>query len=148
MNQMKINYIYLAKSVEEIEFDIEIGKIKSEKHKKVINFVKQNEKVTIPEIEMFTNCSRAIVNTLIKNKYLEVIEEKIERNPLNLKDIETIKKEEHTEKLTLTEEQNEAYKKIENYIEKNIYKTFLLHGITGSRENRNLFTINTKSIRK
>ena len=65
-----INSIYLKKDIEEIEFEIETEKIKSEKQKKVISFVKDNEGATIPEIEMFTDCSRAIVNTLIKNGYL------------------------------------------------------------------------------
>ena len=48
-----INCVYLAKSMEEIELDIHLGKIKSEKQKKVLSFVKDNEGVTISEIEMF-----------------------------------------------------------------------------------------------
>lgn len=127
-----INSVYLSKDREEIEFDIETGKIKSDKQKKVINFVKDNEGVTIPEIEMFTDCSRAIVNTLIKNGYLEIIEEKIERNPLELKNIDSIKEKEETKKLVLTEEQESAYQKVEQKIEENAYQTFLLYGVTGS----------------
>lgn len=65
-----INSIYLKKDIEEIEFDIETKKIKSDKHKNILYFVKDNEGVTIPEIEMFTDSSRAIVNTLIKNRLL------------------------------------------------------------------------------
>ena len=141
----KINCVYLAKSIEEIEFDIEIGKIKSEKQKKVINFVKDNEGVTIPEIEMLIDVSR--VNTLIRNNYLEIVEKKLERNPLNLKDIEEIRKKEYSKNLELTEEQKIAYKEIEKQIDKKEYKSFLLHGVTGSRKNRNLSSINTKSIK-
>ena len=143
-----INTIYLKKSIEEIEFEIETGKIKSEKHKKIIKFVKDNEGVTIPEIEMLTDCSRAIVNTLIRNGYLEVIQQKAERNPLLYKDIEKIRKNEKTENLKLTEEQKYAYKKIEKCIENSEYEQFLLYGVTGSRKNRNIFTTNTKNIRK
>lgn len=127
-----INSIYLGKDIEEIEFDIEMGKIKSDKQKKIIHFVKDNEGVTIPEIEMLTDCSRAIVNTLIKNGYLEMVEQKIERNPLNLKDIETIKNREKTEKLALTEEQEKAYQTVEQKMEENEYQSFLLYGVTGS----------------
>ena len=127
-----INSIYLGKDIEEIEFDIEMEKIKSDKQKKIINFVKDNEGVTIPEIEMLTDCSRAIVNTLIKNGYLEMVEQKIERNPLNLKDIETIKNKEKTEKLALTDEQEKAYQTIEQKMEENEYQSFLLYGVTGS----------------
>ena len=96
---------------------------------------------------MFTDCSRAIVNTLIKNGYLEIIEQKVDRNPLDLKDAETIKKTEKTEKLQLTEEQEDAYQKIKEKIEQNKYQSFLLYGVTGSRKDRNLFTIDTTSDR-
>ena len=51
-----INCIYLKKDIEQIEFEIQTGEIKSEKHKKIINFVKDNEGATIAEIEMFTDC--------------------------------------------------------------------------------------------
>ena len=54
-----INCVYLKKDIEEINFDIETNKIKSEKHKRVLNFLKENEGCTIPDIEMFTDCSRA-----------------------------------------------------------------------------------------
>ena len=122
----KINVVYLKKDIEEINFDIEIGKIKSEKHKRIISFIKENEGATVSEIEMFTDCSRAIVNTLVKNGYLEIVEKKIERDPLEGKNIEK------TTNLDLTEEQKEAYEKVKSYIEKEEYKKFLLYGVTGS----------------
>ena len=81
----KINVVYLKKNFEEINFEIETKKLKSEKQIKILNFVKDNEGCTIPDIEMFTDCSRAIVNTLIKNGYLEIVEQKVERNPLETK---------------------------------------------------------------
>ena len=124
-----INTVYLKKDIEEIEFEIETKKLKSQKQIKALKFIKDNEGATIPEIEMFTDVSRAIVNTLIKNGYLELVEQKVERNPLLLK--EYVK----TEKLQLTEEQKIAYEKVENAIEENRYEQFLLYGVTGSRKN-------------
>ena len=121
-----IQTIYLKKDIEEIEYEIESGIIKSEKHKKILNFVKDNEGVTIPEIEMFTDCSRAIVNTLLKNGYLEIVEKKIERNPLLDKEIP------RTTKYQLTDEQQNAYEKVDNAIQNNRYEQFLLYGVTGS----------------
>lgn len=103
-----------------------MGMIKSEKQKRVLNFIENNEGATISEIEMLTDCSRAIVNTLIKNDYLEIIEKKIQRDPL--KD----KKVEKSEKLILTEEQKKAYEKVVSCIEHNQYQEFLLYGVTGS----------------
>lgn len=122
----KINVIYLKKSFDEININIENGKIKSEKQKRVLNFVKDNQGCTIPDIESFTDCSRAIINTLVKNQYLEVIETKIERNPL------TNKKVENTYNLKLTDEQEKAFNEIKKSINCKKYNEFLLYGVTGS----------------
>ena len=121
-----INCVYLKKDLEEIEFEIETEKIKSEKQKRVLNFIKDNEGTTVPEIEMFTDCARGIVNTLVKNGYLEIVEKKVERNPLLGRDCEK------TCKLNLTEEQENAYKKVEETIDNKQYQQFLLYGVTGS----------------
>ncbi len=121
-----IQTIYLKKDIEQIEYDIENKTIKSEKQKKILNFIKENEGATIPEIEIFTDCSRSIVQTLIKNGYLETIPQKIERDPLQNKNITK------TEKHKLTEEQQKAYNKIEQAIKNKKYEQFLIYGITGS----------------
>ena len=121
-----INVVYLKKDIEEIQFDIEIGKIKSEKHKKVLQFLKDNEGVTISEIEMFTGGTRAIVKTLEKNGYVEIVEKKVERDPLASKQIEK------TENLQLTDEQQYAFDEVSNSINQNEYQQYLLYGVTGS----------------
>ncbi len=121
-----INAVYLKKDIDEIQFDIEMRKIKSEKQKKILQFLKNNEGATVPEIELFTDGSRAIVKTLEKNGYVEIIEKKIERNPLANKKIEK------TENLKLTEEQQNAYNKVALDITTNSYEQFLLYGVTGS----------------
>ena len=121
-----INAVYLNKDVEEIQFDIEIGKIKSEKQKKILQFLKENEGATASEIEMFTGGTRAIIKTLEKNGYIEIVEKKIERNPLANKNIT------RTNNLNLTPEQQNAFNKISLAIRKNEYEQFLLYGITGS----------------
>ena len=121
-----INVVYLKKDIEEIQFDIEIGKIKSEKHKKVLQFLKDNEGVTVSEIEMFTGGTRAIVKTLEKNGYVEIVEKKVERDPLASKQIEK------TENLQLTDEQQYAFDEISTLINQNKYQQYLLYGVTGS----------------
>ena len=118
-----INSVYLK---EEIEYEIQSGMIKSEKHQRVLNFVKNNEGATIPEIESFTDCSRAIVNTLIKNGYLEIVEQTVKRDPLANKQIE------HIEKLILNDEQLQAYNSVRQAIKENRFEEFLLFGVTGS----------------
>ncbi len=121
-----INVVYLKKDLDEIDFDIQIGKLKSEKQKKVLQFLKNNEGATISEIETFTGSSRAIVKTLEKNDYVEIIEKKIERNPIANKIIEK------TNNLKLTGEQQNSYNKILKSMNEKIYKSFLLYGVTGS----------------
>lgn len=121
-----INTVYLKKDIDEIQFDIEMGKIKSEKQKKILQFLKGNEGATVPEIELFTDGSRSIVKTLEKNGYVEIVEKKIERNPLANKKIEK------TKNLKLTDEQKNAYDKVVLDMIINSYEQFLLYGVTGS----------------
>ena len=121
-----IQVVYLKKEIEEIELDIETGKIKTEKQKRILQFLKTNEGATISEIEMLTGGTRAIVKTLEKNGYVEIVEKKVERNPLANKQIPK------TTNLKLTDEQENAFKAISTSMDKNEYKEFLVYGVTGS----------------
>ena len=120
VKEKTINLIMLAKDKDEIEEDIENRKIKSEKQKKVLEFLINNENATMQDIELFTDCSRSIVNTLIKNGYLEYKEQKVERNPF------LHKVENRTNDLKLTDEQKQALDSIKENGE------YLLYGVTGS----------------
>ena len=117
-----LNYIYLNKQVEEINID----SLRGEKQKKLIEFIKNNEGLTIPEIETFAEISRSTVNSLVNKGILKIVNEKIDRNPL------ANKKMDNNKKLILNEEQEDAYKKIENAMDENRYEKFLIYGITGS----------------
>ena len=133
------NFVYLKKDEDEIEFEVEEGKIKSEKQIRILRFLMKNDAITISDLEIFTETSRAIIKTLEKNGYIEIVEEQVDRNPFLNKDIPK------TEKLKLTEEQQKAYNKIEEAIEDRMHSEFLIFGVTGSRENRNIFASNRKS---
>lgn len=132
-------FVYLKKSEEEIELEIETKKIKSEKHIRILKFLMQNEIISATELEIFTDTSRAILKTLEKNGYIELIEEQVNRNPF------INKKVQKTNKLSFTEEQQITYNKIQKAIDDNKNSEFLLFGVTGSRKNRNIFTSNRKS---
>ena len=115
-----INFVYLAKDKDEIEEDLENGKIKSEKQKNILDFLIRNESATIQDIEIFTDGTRSIINTLVKNGYLALEEEKVERNPF------IHKVERNSANLKLTDEQKIALEKIKESGE------YLLYGVTGS----------------
>lgn len=131
-------FVYLKKDIEEVEFDIEKDIIKSEKQKRVLNFLFDNNGIHILDLELLTDTSRNIIKTLEKNGYIEVIENKIERNPFIHKKISKDKP------LILTQEQEQAYKKISQ----SKYNEFLIYGVTGSRKNRNIFATNRKCNKK
>ena len=118
----KINFVYLNKPYDEID----INELRGEKQKKLIEFLKQNEGLTIPEIENLTEISRSTVNSLVKKDIVKLVNTKIERNPLINKKIH------NNQKLELNDEQKQAYSKIEQAIEQNKFEEFLLYGITGS----------------
>jgi len=132
------NFVYLKKDIEEIEIEIEENVIKSEKQKRVLKFLFENEGIHILDLQAITETSRSIINTLEKNGYIEIIEEKIERNPFLYKEIKRDKP------LELTEEQQNAYKRIST----SKFKEFLIYGVTGSRKDRNIFATYTKCFKK
>lgn len=134
------NFVILKKDKDEIEFEIETGKIKSEKQIRLLRFLISNDDIYISDLEEFTEVSKAIMKTLEKNGYIEIYEKQIERNPFINKEIKPSKK------LKLTEEQKQAYEKIEEAIDDKMNSEFLIFGVTGSRKNRNIFTTNRKII--
>ena len=121
-----LNFVYLKKDIEEIEEDIENKVIKSEKQKRVLNFLMQNEGIQTVELEIITDTTSSVLKSLEKKEYIEIIEEKVERNPFVNKDIKP------TKNLKLTDEQKDAFDKINEAIKNKQYKEFLLYGVTGS----------------
>ena len=119
-------FVGLALEKEKIQEYILNNKIKSEKQIRILNYLIENDKTMQPELIEKTETSRAIIKTLEKNGLLKLQEEKVIRNPLKNKNIK------QTNKLKFTEEQEEAYTKVSNAIEKQEYKKYLLYGVTGS----------------
>ena len=116
----KINFVYLKQE----HFSVE--DLRGEKQKKALEFISKNQGMTIQEIMDFSGVSRETINSLAKKDIIEIRQEKVERNPLVLKKIE------QSQKLQLTEEQQNAYNQIEKSISENRFNQFLLYGVTGS----------------
>ena len=133
------NFIFLKKDEDEIEFLLESGKLKSEKQIRAIKFLQENDKIYISDLEVLADVSHSVIKTMEKNGLIEIVEMPIERNPFIGKQIKM------DEPKKLNENQKFCYYGIAEDIEENKYSKNLIFGITGSRKNRNIFTINFKS---
>lgn len=133
VSEKKQNFIYLSKDAEEIESDIENKKIKSAKQIRTLKFLIDNEKndgeILSIDLQMFADVTNAVLKTLEKNGYIEIIEKEVERNPFIHKVVEK------TQNLKLTQEQQEAFERVNASLQIGEYEEFLLFGVTGSREN-------------
>lgn len=131
------NFVFLKKDQDEIDFLIETGKLKSEKHIRVAKFLLENNDGTYsPDLEILADVSKSILKTMEKNGIIEIIEQPIERNPFISKKVEKDKPR------ILSNEQKECFVSIAKDIENEQYSKNLIFGITGSRKNRNLFATN------
>ena len=124
------NFVYLVKDIDEINEDIESKKIKSDKQiralKFLINNISANAEISSVDLQLFADVSLAILKTLEKNGYIDIVEKEVERNPFLHKVIQK------TTNLKLTEEQQDAFEKVNASLQIGEYDEFLLFGITGS----------------
>lgn len=134
------NFVFLKKTEDEINFEIEKGKIKSEKHIRVAKFLENNDGVYMADLESITEVSASILKTMEKNGIIEIVQKKIERNPFVNKNV----KPDSPKKLT--KEQQECFDDIAKNISN--YSKNLIFGVTGSRENGNIFATDRKSFRE
>ena len=130
------------KEAEEIEAEIVNNGIKSEKQIRALQFLMENDGALISDLEIFADVSRAVLKSLEKKGYIELIEKQVERNPFLHKQIK------QTQDLNLNEEQQKAFATICEAMDDCFYSEFLLFGVTGSRKNRSLFTVNRKSFKR
>ena len=129
MSEKMGQFVYLKKEPEEIENEIDEGNIKSPKQIRALRVLEENEGMHIQDLEMLSDTTRAVIKTLEKNEYIEIIEQKIERNPFEFKQVPK------SYPLELTDEQQEAFDKVSATIDEKKFEEFLLYGVTGSREN-------------
>lgn len=132
----EMKFVYLKKDEEDIWEDIEKKVLKSEKQIRALEFLIQNDEVLLSELVTFADTSNTSIKTLEKNGYVEIVKKEVNRNPFKNKNVPK------TEKLSLTKEQQKAMNKIEAGINDKFFKEFLLYGVTGSRKNRNISSVN------
>ena len=120
VNEKTVNCFELNKSEDEIREALDNNLIRSEKQKNVLEYLLNNGKSTMSDIQLFNDASLAVVNSLVKKGFVRKEIEKVSRNPfvhkIGVKSVD----------LKLTNEQQLAYNSIKNSGE------YLLYGITGS----------------
>ena len=120
------NFVYLARENEEIQDLIDEGKIKSDKHIRVLKFLMENDGIYAVELEALADVSHSILKTLEKNGHIEIIPNVIRRNPFINKDIK------RDEPKKLNEEQQVCFDGILKDINENKHSCNLIYGVTGS----------------
>lgn len=123
--EKNVNFITLKKDIEYIKFAIESKKIKSEKQIRALEFIMNNGDSLVLDLEVQADVSRAIINTLCKNGYLEIIQKQVERDPFKNKNIEK------SVNLKFTDEQQNAYDTICDAMDDMLFSEFLIDGVTG-----------------
>ena len=136
------NFVYLSKDEDEIIQDIEDKKIKSDKQIRALKFLMENDEIITTDLQMFADVSNAVIKTLEKNGYVEIVKKEVERNPFIHK---VLKK---TTNLALTDEQQEAFEKVAACIEFDEYEEFLLFGVTGSGKTEVYIQLIEKTLQK
>lgn len=95
------------------------------KQKEIVSLLKDIGSCTVKELCYFTGLSTSVVNTLSKKGIVEISDAVYYRIPESLSCSSS-----HSEKITLTEEQNKAYCEIKSKLR--LGGVSLLYGITGS----------------
>jgi len=119
------NFVYLKDNVGDLTRP-------TPKQLRVLEFLQDNDGTYISDLEAITETSRAIIKTLEKNGYVEIVEEQVLRNPFINKKIKKDKPH------VLTKEQQHVYDNIAD----STHSQFLIFGVTGSRKDRNILAAN------
>ena len=126
MHEKLLNFVYLSKDYDDIIFELENAKRKSQKQIKIIEFLKDNPGIYRPELEELLETTSSTLKVLEKKGFIEFKEEPVKREPLKNKEIKQDKPKK------LNEEQQICFDKIKQDIVSNKYSSNLIYGITGS----------------
>ncbi len=105
-----------------------LGKLSKQaiKQRQVLKFICEVRTCDVALLNRELKANKSVLDKLVALSFIKIEQVEKSRKPDVLKEIQKELKN------SLTYEQDEAYKAIEKSIEKNIYETFLIHGVTGS----------------
>ena len=124
IKEKQVIAIRLIKNREDIETDIELGKISKPKHIKLVRFLIDNDYTLMNDIISGLEISRAVIATVEKNGYIEVV--KMDNREESTTDVQ------RTVKLVPTERQKQVIDSLIQKVHSNEASTSLIYGITGS----------------
>lgn len=120
------SFVYLNRTLEELEELLQSKTIKSEKHIRAINFLKNNDGIYKEDLCLLADVSASVIKTLEKNGHIKLQKCEIRRNPFINKHIDK------DEAKVLNPEQQECFDGISKYIDEEEYSSNLIYGVTGS----------------
>lgn len=100
----------------------EIENIKSNKQKRILQLLLDNGELPVSELLLFADTTRSVLMTLVKNGFVVLQENEVQRNPFASKEVKK------SEDLVLNEEQKNAFEQVD----RERYREYLLFGVTGS----------------
>lgn len=98
----------------------------AKKQRVVLEYLVEHNEVAWTKMKGALDVSLSTIHTLVGKGFVDILTEQKRRDPYKHMKILS------TQSLALTNEQSFAIKKIMPYINENIYKSFLIHGVTGS----------------
>ena len=124
INGKQISVVILNKEKEIIEKDIELKKITSARHIKLLRELEETGKIPVDDIVNNLGISKAVIKKVLENGYIAVIKEDVDNSTsFNI---------ERTKKLVPTKEQKIVIDSLIEKLNKGGFNASLLYGITGS----------------
>lgn len=123
----KVKYVKLTKTIAEIYSAFPELDRKSPKQVKILLKLIEAKDIALPVAELLhkTESSRSSLNGLEQKGLVKIFEKEVDRR------FKEHYEEEH-QQLTLTKDQQNVVDEVSQSLNKNEFKTFLLHGVTGS----------------
>ncbi len=123
----KVKHVKLAKKLDEIYQAIPEIESRSPKQVVILLELLSSKEPDIQQSELLnrTKTNQSSINSLVKKNLLEVYDKEIER-------VYTENYTEEIKNLTLTPDQNDVIGRVSGSVVRKSFKSFLLHGVTGS----------------
>ncbi|MCX8074769.1 MAG: primosomal protein N' [Clostridia bacterium] len=134
--------VMLNKDIEQIEYDIQNGMIKSPKHIRLLRFLIDNETTFLNDVVEGLSISKPVINTVEKNGYIRFGKVDIQDDISSDMDIKP------TYALDPTPEQESAIKTLSKFVDSNEFKECLLFGVTGSGKTEVYLQVIDKVLKK